>query len=95
MHAYLPQQKIKSIQAMDSQRALQPVMQILDAAGVPYHTEWRVGDLASTIARYAEETGCEAIVMGTHGMGAIGSLIMGSTATKVVHLAMVPVTLVK
>jgi nucleotide-binding universal stress UspA family protein len=33
--------------------------------------------------------------MGTRGMTAIGGLVMGSIATKVVHAAHVPVTLVK
>jgi nucleotide-binding universal stress UspA family protein len=33
--------------------------------------------------------------MGTRGMGAIGNVFLGSIATKVVHLASVPVTLVK
>ena len=33
--------------------------------------------------------------MGTRGMGAVAGLVMGSVAQKVVHLAAVPVTLVK
>jgi nucleotide-binding universal stress UspA family protein len=33
--------------------------------------------------------------MGTRGMSAIGNLFLGSVTTKVVHLANVPVTLVK
>ncbi len=33
--------------------------------------------------------------MGTRGMGAVGSLVMGSVAQKVVHRSPVPVTLVK
>ncbi len=39
--------------------------------------------------------GVDVIVMGTRGMGALANLALGSTATKVVHLAEVPVTLVK
>ena len=95
VHAYLPQQEIKGIQTTESRNVLQPAMQILDEAGVPYRAEWRVGEIASTITAYATEIGCEAIVMGTRGMGAVGNLVMGSAATKVVHLADVPVTLVK
>ena len=34
-------------------------------------------------------------VMGTHGLTALGSMLMGSVATKVVHLSTIPVTLVK
>jgi len=33
--------------------------------------------------------------MGTRGMGAVAGLALGSVATKVLHLAVVPVTLVK
>ena len=43
----------------------------------------------------ARKLGCDSIVMGCRGMGAIKSLILGSTATKVIHLATVPVTIVK
>ena len=35
------------------------------------------------------------IVMGTRGMSAISNLVMGSVATKVIHLTKLPVTLVK
>ncbi|HYD95851.1 MAG TPA: universal stress protein [Noviherbaspirillum sp.] len=94
-HAYMSQQEIKTIQTADSQRVLQAAMAILDDAGVPYRTEWRVGDVASTIAAYAQEIECEGIVMGTRGLGAVTNLMMGSVAYKVVHLVQVPVTLVK
>ncbi|RZI42690.1 universal stress protein [Herbaspirillum sp. HC18] len=93
--AYMSQQEIKAIHATESQRALQAAMQILDEAGVPYHAEWRAGDIASTIAAYAEEADCESIVMGTRGLGAVSSLMMGSVAYKVVHQVRMPVTLVK
>ena len=52
-------------------------------------------DAATTIARRADSLQCEGIVMGTRGMGAIANLLLGSVAAKVVHLANVPVTLVK
>jgi nucleotide-binding universal stress UspA family protein len=35
------------------------------------------------------------IVMGTRGMGGVAGLVLGSVATKVVHLSKVPVMLVK
>src|SRR6476620_1498709 len=46
------------------------------------------------IVRVAKAEGVDAIVMGTRGMRALGNLALGSTATKVIHLAEVPVTLV-
>jgi nucleotide-binding universal stress UspA family protein len=53
------------------------------------------GEPATEIARVAQEKGVDQIVMGTHGRGAVGSLLMGSVAQRVVHLAKVPVVLVK
>ena len=54
-----------------------------------------MGEPATEIARVAQEKGVDQIVMGTHGRGAVGSLLMGSVAQRVVHLAKVPVVLVK
>ncbi len=53
------------------------------------------GEPAAEITRVAEEKGVDQIVMGTHGRGAVGSLLIGSVAQRVVHLAKVPVLLVK
>jgi nucleotide-binding universal stress UspA family protein len=47
------------------------------------------------IAEVGRQENCDAIVMGTRGMGAVSGLVLGSVATKVIHLADVPVTLVK
>jgi len=50
---------------------------------------------AELIAKVAGAGGVEGIVMGTRGMGPIKSLVLGSVATKVIHLVEFPVTLVK
>jgi hypothetical protein len=64
-------------------------------SGIPYTASIEIGEIAQTITDYAKQQHYDMIVMGTRGMGTIGSLLMGSEATKVVHLASVPVTLVK
>lgn len=53
------------------------------------------GLAAPEIARVASERGVDQIVIGTHGRGALGGLLLGSVAQRVVHLADVPVLLVK
>ena len=64
-------------------------------AGVYTECAIEIGAIAPTIARYAKDHGIDLIVMGTRGLGPIKSLVLGSVAYKVVHLADVPVTLVK
>lgn len=53
------------------------------------------GNAAQLIAGTAERLGSNHIIMGTTGLGSLGQLFLGSVANKVVHLAAVPVTLVK
>jgi nucleotide-binding universal stress UspA family protein len=53
------------------------------------------GQAAPEIVRVAAEIGADQIVLGTRGMGALGSFFIGSVAQRVVHLAEVPVLLVK
>jgi len=45
------------------------------------------GDPATAIVQVAQETGCNLIVMGTHGRTGLGRLLMGSVAEKVVREA--------
>jgi nucleotide-binding universal stress UspA family protein len=67
----------------------------LDAAGIPYKQRLELGDIAQIIVKVAREEGCEQIIMGTRGQGAIAGLLLGSVATNVLQLTEVPVTLVK
>jgi nucleotide-binding universal stress UspA family protein len=53
------------------------------------------GSITKEILRIADEKNCDQIAMGTRGMGALGSLFLGSVAQGVVHHAKVPVLLVK
>lgn len=47
------------------------------------------------ILRYAEEHTADLIVMGTHGRGPLGHMIMGSTAERIVRKAPCPVLTVR
>jgi nucleotide-binding universal stress UspA family protein len=82
--------------AMEAGRkVLGPGANMLAAAGVPHVASVVVGDAPHEIVEYAKTHHCDGIVMGTRGLGTIGTLILGSTANKVLHLTHVPVTLVK
>ena len=68
---------------------------LLDESGIDYDFLIVYGKSAEVIARIAREQDCMGIVMGTRGLGDLENILLGSTAYKVVHLAEVPVTLVK
>jgi len=75
--------------------ALKNAMQKLDAAKVKYHYHIGVGEGAEVICQFAKEKGCDRILIGTRGLGSVSNLVLGSIATKVIHLSPVPVLLVK
>lgn len=75
--------------------ALKSAREKLDAARLQYHFHIGVGEEADVISRYAKEQGCDQIVMGTRGLGTVSNLVLGSVATKVIHLSPVPVLLLK
>ncbi len=67
----------------------------LDAAGIKYEARILVGPVAETIVKHAKDARCDLVFIGTHGRTEAGNLLLGSVATKVLHLSSVPVLLVK
>lgn len=65
------------------------------AAGVRAEPVVLLGDPASVIASYVDGQRGDMVVMGTRGLGRVGGLLLGSVASRVIHLVKVPVTLVK
>jgi nucleotide-binding universal stress UspA family protein len=55
----------------------------------------RPGAPATEIVHYAQEANVDLIVMGTHGRGFVGHMVMGSVAEKVVRTASCPVLTVR
>jgi len=66
-----------------------------DAVNVPFEAHIALGGVAEEVAKAVAAHGCDTVIMGTRGMGAMSNLLMGSVATRVVHAVPVPVLLVK
>lgn len=79
----------------EGEKALKDVRELLHTEGVAASVEIMVGPVAETVVEYAQKHGCDLIIMGTRGMGAVSNLVLGSVATKVISLSPVPVMLVK
>lgn len=92
---YVDAAKLAELQRREGLALLAAAEAMLREVGVGFSSETVVGPVAETIVRRADELGCSAIVMGTRGMSAIGNLMLGSVATKVVHMTRLPVTLIK
>ena len=92
---FISKDQLQEYYEEEGQAALQVARDLVRAAGLECHARVGVGDVASTIAGFAKSEGCDLIVMGTRGMGAVGNIVLGSVATKVIHLSPVPVQLVK
>lgn len=92
---FLSQDQIDAYYKTESDEALEGAQAMAQASGLPFHAEMRQGQYGDAIIGYAQEHACSHIVMGTRGLGAIGGLLLGSVAQKVISLSPLPVTLIK
>lgn len=82
-------------QRRSADEALAPARALLERLRLRARTYTAIGEPAPAIVAFAKKHRCSAIVMGSRGQGAIAGLMLGSVATKVIHLAACPVTVVK
>lgn len=85
---------IDSYYQEEGEKALTEARKLLDEADVNYQDRTLVGHAAQAIIQYLEDENCDHVFMGTRGLGAVTSVVLGSVTHKVVSLSPVPVTLV-
>lgn len=95
VRAYISRQRHDKAVMARAARILARATSQVRPARVRCKTRAVIGDAPAVIANLARRLRCDAIVMGTRGMTLLGNLVLGSVASKVVHLSTVPVTLVK
>ncbi|MFO1336744.1 MAG: universal stress protein [Burkholderiaceae bacterium] len=86
---------LEEIAEAAGQHALQTAESLLREAGVDATEVLVSGDTAHALLELIEAEGCDAVVMGAHGGGALRSALQGSVSLALVHASPVPVTLVK
>jgi nucleotide-binding universal stress UspA family protein len=92
---FIDQDTIRKYHQEEGEAMLAKAKALLDEAHVPYAAHIKVGHIAETIVAAAEQHKCDQIVMGSRGLGTTAGLWLGSVTTKTLHLAQVPVTIVK
>lgn len=75
--------------------SLQTARDRLAAAGIAAECHVVAGEPAETIVRFAEQIGCDQIVIGARGLGSLPGLLLGSVTTRVLHLAKLPVLVMR
>ncbi len=78
-----------------SEAALGLVRPLLKRAGLAFVELKAIGDIAPTILAEAAAAKADMIAIGSHGKGALKSLLIGSVAQKVIATSPVPVLAVR
>lgn len=86
---------VDSYYADETEKVMAPVSKFLTRHGINAKSSWKVGPAGETIAKFAESGKFDLLIMGSHGHGALGNLVMGSVATQVLAHSKVPVLLVR
>lgn len=86
---------VNSYYADETEKVMTPVAEFLKRHGINARSDWKVGPIGETIAKYGDEGKFDLLIMGSHGHGALGNLVMGSVATQVLAHSKVPVLLVR
>lgn len=92
---FINQDTINDYYREQGMAALAVAQQKLDAADLAYTYHISIGTPAEAIVQYAQEQQVDQIIMGAHGQNKLSDLLLGSVVSKVLHLATMPVLLVK
>ncbi|CAN5421759.1 universal stress protein [soil metagenome] len=89
-------QRIEDEQVIQQNAVLAKAMEHAQTAGLTVAEPARAyGVIANEVVRVAKDRQVDQIAMGTRGMGALGNMLLGSVAQRVLHQSPVPVLLVK
>lgn len=86
---------VEAYQREEAEKVLGPATQFLLRHEINPKTVSKVGHAGETICKVAESGKYDLLVMGTHGHGVFGNLVMGSVATQVLSGSKVPVLMVR
>lgn len=93
--AVLDRELLKGYYADENERVFKPIRSFFKKQGIAAEYLAKVGNAAETIAKTAEAGSFDLLVMGSHGNGTLGSLVMGSVTTKVLAQCKTPVLLIR
>ena len=93
--AVLARDVLESYYHDESEKVFGPIRSFFAQKGLNAEYVAKHGQAAEMIATTADEGKYDLLLMGSHGHGVLGNLVMGSTATKVLAQCGVPVLLIR
>jgi nucleotide-binding universal stress UspA family protein len=93
--SFISRDQLEAYYRDEGHAALKTAREKLEKAGVKYAFHIGIGPPAEVIVDYAKRLRCDQICIGTRGLGSVAGLLLGSVATKVIHIAPCPVLLVR
>ncbi|MBY0411344.1 MAG: universal stress protein [Burkholderiaceae bacterium] len=93
--AALGKSVVDTYYAEEADKILAPVSKFLTRHGVIAQRVVKVGAVGESIAKVADTGKFDLLVMGSHGHGAIATLVMGSVTTQVLAQCKVPLLIVR
>ena len=91
----LDKQVLKDYYESEGEKVFKPIRQFFQKQGIEASYLAKVGPAAETIAATADKGKFDLLIMGSHGHGTLGNLVMGSVATKVLSACKTPVLLIR
>jgi nucleotide-binding universal stress UspA family protein len=95
VHSWLVKEAAELELARRGWHATAAARALLESENIGWRLHVRMGEAAETIVALADRLGSRGIALGSKGLTATESLFIGSVAYKVMHLAKVPVLIVR
>ncbi|MGR9048884.1 universal stress protein [Halobacillus faecis] len=95
INRFVSREEVRKYQQENAKEVIEHALKVIGNSEVTIHTKVRIGSPDFEIAKEARELNAYSIVMGSRGLGAIRSKILGSVSFNVLHEASCPVTMVK
>lgn len=86
---------LENVLGVVGSRALEGAEGLFRASCVAFERELDAGDPATALLTIAERRGCDMIIIGARGLGAVRAALLGSVSQAVLHGSKIPVLIVK
>jgi nucleotide-binding universal stress UspA family protein len=93
--AVLDKAVLKAHYDEEAERVFKPIRSFFGKQGLKASFVAKVGPAAETIGALADKGGFDLLMLGSHGHGSLGNLVLGSVATKVLARCSTPALLVR